>query len=151
MRLADKAPSVEFLTMQAKIRFFSTALLLIIFGLILPARLAFAATVPNVIGLNQTAAGSAIRSAGLSVGKTTQKNDDTAPVGNVIGQSPAAGTTVLAGALVNMTVSLGPAGVATVPNVSGQLEAVAKSNLQNAGFVVGQTLTQPDPTTPTGY
>lgn len=137
--------------MQAKIRFFSTALLLLILGLILPARLAFAATVPNVVGQTQTAAGSTIRSAGLSVGKTTQKNDDTAPVGNVIDQSPAAGTTVLAGALVNITVSLGPAGVATVPNVNGQLEAVAKSNLQNAGFVVGQTLTQPDPTTPTGY
>ena len=101
--------------------------------------------VPNVIGLNQTAASSVIRSAGLSVGATAQKHDDTAPVGNVIDQSPAAGTKVFAGSLVNITVSLGPAGVATVPDVRGQPEAVAKSNLQNAGFVIGQTLTEPDP------
>ena len=107
--------------------------------------------VPNIIGLNQAAAGSTIRGAGLGIGKTSRKNDDTAPVGNVIDQSPAAGTKVFAGALVNMTLSLGPAGVATVPDVSGQLEAVAKSNLQNAGFVIGQTLTQPDPGTLVGY
>ncbi len=102
--------------------------------------------VPNVIGLNKTAASSVIRSAGLSVGATAQKHDDTAPVGNVIDQSPAAGTKVFAGSLVNITVSLGPAGVTTVPDVRGQPEAVAKSNLQNAGFVIGQTLTEPDPT-----
>ena len=101
--------------------------------------------VPDVIGLNKTAASSVIRSAGLSVGATTQKHDDTAPAGNVIDQSPAAGTKVFAGALVNITVSLGPAGVTTVPDVRGQPEAVAKSNLQNAGFVIGQTLTEPDP------
>ena len=101
--------------------------------------------VPNVIGLNKTAASSTIRSAGLSVGATAQKHDDTAPAGNVIDQSPAAGTKVFAGSLVNITVSLGPAGVATVPDVRGQPEAVAKSNLQNAGFVIGQTLTEPDP------
>ena len=106
--------------------------------------------VPDVIGLNKTAASSVIRSAGLSVGATTQKHDDTAPAGNVIDQSPAAGTKVFAGALVNITVSLGPAGVTTVPDVRGQPEAVAKSNLQNAGFVIGQTLTEPDPAMPLG-
>ena len=43
IRLADKAPSVELLTMQAKLRFLSTTFLLLILGLILPTRLAFAA------------------------------------------------------------------------------------------------------------
>ncbi len=102
--------------------------------------------VPDVKGLTKTAAADILRSVGLSVGATRQRFDDTAPAGIVVDQSPAAGAKVAVATPVTLTVSLGPAGVRTIPDVSGQLEAVAQSNLQNAGFSVGGTLRQPDPT-----
>jgi hypothetical protein len=60
-------------------------------------------------------------------------------------QSPAAGAKVAVGTAVNLTVSKGPAGVVTVPNVTGQSETVAQSILQNAGLTIGTTTKQPDP------
>ncbi len=106
--------------------------------------------VPDVIGLTKTAATAIIRNAGLSVGATFQKYDDTVPAGIVLDQSPAAGAKVAAGTAVSLTVSLGPAGVVKVPDVRGLPEEVAKSTLQNAGLTIDKTLRQPDPTMPPG-
>lgn len=69
-------------------------------------------TVQNYIGQTQTAATSAITSAGLTVGAITPQSDSSA-VGTVIGQSPAAGTSVAAGSVVTLTVSSGPSGGGT--------------------------------------
>ncbi len=102
--------------------------------------------VPDVVGLTKSAASDIIRSAGLSVGATIPKFDDTVPAGTVLDQSPAAGAMVTAGTAVNLTVSQGPAGVVTVPNVTGQPETVAQSILQSAGLTIGTTTKQPDPT-----
>lgn len=62
---------------------------------------------PNVIGLSQAAAQSAITAAGLTVGTITTVND-AAPAGQVISQSPAGGTSVAPASSVAITVSLGP-------------------------------------------
>lgn len=66
-------------------------------------------TVPNVAGMTQAQAEAAIASVGLGVGTITMANSSTVPVGAVISQSPAAGTTVLNTTLVNLSVSKGPA------------------------------------------
>ena len=106
--------------------------------------------VPNVVGLTKTGASTVIHDAGLSVGATIPKFDDTVPAGTVIDQSPAAGAKVAVGTAVNLTVSKGPAGVVTVPDVTGQSETVAQSILQSAGLTIGTTSKQPDPSMQAG-
>src|SRR5947199_6875969 len=63
--------------------------------------------VPNVVGQTQAAATSAITSAGLPVGAVTQQSSTTVASGNVISESPAAGTSVTSASAVNLVVSSG--------------------------------------------
>ena len=64
--------------------------------------------VPDVVGLAQADAESAISSAGLVVGTITYVYDNAVAAGEVMGQHPAAGTPVAAGSAVNLTISAGP-------------------------------------------
>jgi beta-lactam-binding protein with PASTA domain len=64
-------------------------------------------TVPDVVGLTQAAATSAITGAGLVVGTITQHTSATVPAGNVISQNPAAGASVDAGSSVDLVISTG--------------------------------------------
>jgi RHS repeat-associated protein len=64
-------------------------------------------SVPNVVGLTQAAATTAIRNASLALGSVTQQTSATAPAGTVISQSPPAVTLVEQGSAVNFVVSLG--------------------------------------------
>jgi YVTN family beta-propeller protein len=64
-------------------------------------------TVPTVLGTTQAAATSALTSAGLSVGTLMQNPSATVAAGEVISQSPAAGTSVTGGSAVNLVVSTG--------------------------------------------
>jgi uncharacterized repeat protein (TIGR03803 family) len=64
--------------------------------------------VPNVVGQTQAAATAAITGAGLTVGTITQEASTTVAAGDVISQSPAAGTGVGAGTAVALVVSSGP-------------------------------------------
>ena len=69
-------------------------------------------TVPNVVGMTQAAATTAITGAGLKVGTVTTQSSSTASAvsaGQVISESPAEGTSVAAGSSVNLVVSSGPA------------------------------------------
>src|SRR5437762_5273043 len=77
--------------------------------------------VPNVVGQMQAAATSAITSAGLTLGTVTMQSSTTVAPGNVISQSPAAGTSVASGLAVNLVVSSGapPPAPVPVPNVVG--------------------------------
>jgi hypothetical protein len=68
-----------------------------------------AATVPNVVGDTQAAATTAITGAGLVVGTVTSASSSTVPSGDVISQSPAAGTSVNVGSAVDLVISSGPA------------------------------------------
>jgi beta-lactam-binding protein with PASTA domain/Ca2+-binding RTX toxin-like protein len=91
-------------------------------------------TAPNVVGLTQAAATTAITGAGLVVGTITLQASATVPEGSVISQSPTAGTAVTAGSAVNLVVSIGPA-----PTIAGTF-------IRNAG-APNLTVTSPAFTT----
>jgi beta-lactam-binding protein with PASTA domain len=93
-------------------------------------------TVPNVVGDTQAAATTAITNASLTVGTVTTVISATVASGDVINQSPAAGTSVAAGSAVNLTVSSGPA-MDTVPNVVGDTQTAAATAITGAGLTVG--------------
>jgi glucose/arabinose dehydrogenase len=63
--------------------------------------------VPDVVGMTQAEAEDEITSCNLVVGNIMQQLSDTVPPGIVIGQNPAAGTTVSAGTSIGLLVSLG--------------------------------------------
>lgn len=71
------------------------------------------------------------------------------PAGNVISQSPAAGTVVPVGSGVNITVSEGPLPV-VVPVATGQTQAAARIIIMNQGLVIGTVTQQPSTTAPSG-
>ncbi len=102
--------------------------------------------VPNVVGLMQAAAQTAITSAGLTVGTVTTSTSATVPIGRVISQTPASGTSVTAGSAVNLVVSLG----AAVPNVVGLAQAAAQTAITGAGLTVGTVTTATSPTVAIG-
>jgi serine/threonine-protein kinase len=87
-------------------------------------------TVPSVVGQQQAAAETAIRSAGLKPKSATLSANE--PAGQVINVDPSAGSSVTKGSVVTITVSNG-AGSVVVPNVVGQLQASAESTLRSNG------------------
>jgi hypothetical protein len=64
-------------------------------------------TVPDVNGLSQASAQSAITAAGLTVGVISQSFSNTVADGNVISQTPGGGTSAPAGSPVDLEISLG--------------------------------------------
>jgi len=74
-------------------------------------------SVPDVVGMTQTAAAAAITGAGLSVGTMSLTSSATVPAGSVISQAPDGGTQVTAGTDVELEVSTGPAAVLAVDRV----------------------------------
>jgi beta-lactam-binding protein with PASTA domain len=106
-------------------------------------------SVPNVVGLTQTAAASAITSAGLTVGTVTTASSATVAAGHVISEFPAAGTSVAVGSPVNVVVSSGPAPV-NVPNLVGLTQAAAASAITSAGLTVGAVTTASSATVAAG-
>lgn len=93
-------------------------------------------TVPNVVGMTQADAQSAISAAGLSLGTVTQEPSETVPAGQVISQNPAAGASVSFTTAVTLVVSSGPASV-TIPNVVGKTQSEAQAALTAAGLTLG--------------
>jgi len=97
--------------------------------------------VPNVVGMTQSAASSALAQAGLQLGSVTKVYSATAPSGVVTGQAPAEGLKVESGSPVAVTVSKGPKPAASpapvaVPDVTNKAKADAVSALTSAGFTV---------------
>src|SRR5207302_836993 len=105
--------------------------------------------VPNVVGQTQAAATSAISGAGLTVGTVTMQSSTTVASGNVISESPAAGTKVASGSAVRLVVSSGHAQVG-VPNVVGQMQAAVTSAITGAGLTVGAVTQQSSSTVAAG-
>ena len=68
-------------------------------------------SVPDVVGMTQTAAGTALTNALLAVGAVTKLYSPTVPAGQVMNQDPAAGTNAAVGTSVDLGVSTGPFGV----------------------------------------
>ncbi len=109
------------------------------------------ATVPNVVGMTRTAAEAAITAANLTVGTVSEATSITVPTGQVISQTPAAGTIVpVVMTTVSFVVSLGLPASVTVPNVVGMTEEAALAALAAAGLVHGTTVTQPSSTVAAG-
>ena len=89
--------------------------------------------VPNVLGMTEADAVAALQAV-LLVPATSQSSDPTVPVGSVLAQDPAGGE-VEQGSTVNLAISTGP-GETAVPDVVGQSESSATTQLENAGFTV---------------
>jgi serine/threonine-protein kinase len=106
------------------------------------------ANVPSLLGDTVRQAKTELRRAGLRVGSIRHQSSPTAPKGQVMSTDPSAGQSVPAGSKVTLVVSSGPAKV-TVPDVTGESEAQAKSDLHGQGFEVSTT-TQTSTSTPAG-
>jgi beta-lactam-binding protein with PASTA domain len=94
------------------------------------------AKVPSVVGLSQTAAQRKLHAAGFRV--RTAYVASSKPSGTVVAQRPTAGTNLRRGAAVRINVSVGssPQASKAVPDVTGEDEATARSDLEAAGFQV---------------
>src|ERR1700736_1395968 len=106
-------------------------------------------TVPNVEGLTQDAATTAITAAKLTVGTVTQQSSNTVAAGNVISQDPASGISAAQGSPVSLVISSGPQMVA-VPNVEGLTQAAATAAITGAKLTVGAVTQQTRDTVATG-
>lgn len=94
------------------------------------------AKVPRVVGLSQSAAQRKLHAAGFRV--RTAYVSSSKPSGTVVAQRPAPGTTLRRGAAVRINVSVGanPQPAKAVPDVTGEDEDTARSDLEAAGFQV---------------
>ncbi len=93
-------------------------------------------SVPDVIGMTQAAAETAITDANLTVGTVTEEYHATVPAGDVINQHPAFGCSVLPNTAVDIVVSEGPKPVG-VPNVVGTTQNLAEIVITIVGLTVG--------------
>lgn len=101
--------------------------------------------VPDVVGLTQAAAESAVTGVGLTVGTVTEQYSDTVPAGQVISQNPASGTRVAPGTAVGLVVSLGSQPgplLISEKSVSVTPGLIADTGLSPDQFVVESLLSQ---------
>lgn len=93
-------------------------------------------TVPNVVGDALSVAEAAILAVGLTLGTVSTGTSITVLSGNIISQSPAAGSSVSAGSAVAMVESTGLPNV-TVPNVVGNVLATGEAAIVAVGAIIG--------------
>jgi serine/threonine-protein kinase len=96
-------------------------------------------TVPSVVGQSQDSASAELANVGLKVQPVAQDSTTETP-GNVLSQSPSAGSQAGRGSTVTITVARQPQQV-TVPNTVGQSQSSALTALADAGLtpIVGGT------------
>lgn len=95
-------------------------------------------TVPDIVGLERTAAEAALAVAGLTVGEVGHESSPTVPVDCVISQNPLAGVTVPKGTPVNFAVSLGSGTTQrTVPDLYKMTQKNAETRIRAEGLTVG--------------
>lgn len=90
---------------------------------------------PDLAGKTEAEATSALKKAGLMLGKVDSGFSDTVAEGQVMAQSPKAGARVEKGGAVDITIS-GGAQQLKVPDVTNNTVDAATSILENAGFKV---------------
>ena len=105
-------------------------------------------TVPNVMGMTQTAAQTALPTAKLLLGSVLKKPSTTVPSGDVISQTPVGSTVVCQNSNVSLALSCGLP--TTVPNVVGLPAPTAKNDIIAAHLVVGTITTAHSSTIPAG-
>jgi PASTA domain len=106
--------------------------------------------VPNVVGLTQVEATTAITGVGLTLGTVTAQSSATVGAGIVVSEIPSADAIVASNSGVNIVVSIGPASQVSVPTLVGLTQAGASSAITSAGLVVGTISTQSSSTVPAG-
>lgn len=89
--------------------------------------------VPAVVGLTLEAARQRLAALDLELSSVEIESDR--PEGEVVGQSPDAGTSVAPGTTIELTVSSGETDGVTLPNVVGQLRQDAIDTLRDLGLV----------------
>jgi serine/threonine-protein kinase len=92
------------------------------------------ATVPNVVGLQKEEAMRVLTKAFFT--PSAEDVPSTEPLGTVVAQTPAGGSTTIAGGQVSIQVSNGKAPTARVPGVVGLSATAASNQLRTAGFGV---------------
>ncbi len=102
--------------------------------------------VPNVVGLNASAATQALQAAGFKVSPIKQPST-TVKKDTVVSTVPTGGATGAHGSFVVVTISTGPPNV-VVPNVVGASFTQAKLLLQQDNFVVGKPIRQTSASAP---
>jgi len=108
------------------------------------------AQVPQVTNLTQAAAESSLQSKGFKYKVKYVPTTQAGMVqGDVVDQSPGAGTSAPVGDKITLTVVRG-VGRLKVPTLAGQTESNAESQLTGAGFAVGTIHTQYSQTVPAG-
>ena len=98
-------------------------------------------TVPNVIGMTEAAARSAIAGAQLVVGSVTTASSTTVPAGTTMSQTPAAGASVAIGSIVDLVTSSGAPADTTPPTLTGMSPAAGATNV-NTGATVSATFSE---------
>ncbi|MFK7849884.1 MAG: DUF6288 domain-containing protein [Akkermansiaceae bacterium] len=106
-------------------------------------------TVPNVIGLTQSAAESSIASVGFSVGTVATEYSNSVANGDVISQGVASGSQLSEGSTIDFTISLGVEMV-NVPDLVGLSQSVAGSSITAAQLSVGSVTSEFSNTVPLG-
>lgn len=94
---------------------------------------------PDVTSRPLAEAEAALKDAGFA-SRTVEQQQPTSPAGTVIGQDPPAGTMLLQGSTVTLTVTAGGPAKASVPDVLGKGAAAARETLTSAGFLVNETM-----------
>lgn len=97
--------------------------------------------VPYVLGLIEAAAREAITAANLVVGNVSMAPNVLVLAGNVISQSPPAGTFLCPSEVVDLVVSSGPF-PQSVPDVVGLTQTAAESAIKAVNLVVGTVTSQ---------
>src|SRR5205807_5530243 len=113
-----------------------------------PAQIAVA----NVVAQAESKRTNTLTGERISVMAVTMQSSSTVAAGNVISESPTAGTRVASGSAVTLVVSTGSPGPAqvTVPNVVGQSQAAATSAITAAGLTMGAVTQQSSSTVAAG-
>ncbi len=106
--------------------------------------------VPNVVGMEKSAAQSTLIAANLVLGSEANRGSDTVAVDHVISQSPAAGILMAPSMSVDLTISLG-AVAGDMPDVIGMSQSEAVDTLYSAGLIVGDISEQYSETMPSGH
>jgi len=96
--------------------------------------------VPDVSARGEAEARQVLGAAGLRLQRAAEgaRYDETVPPGELLRQSPSAGSLVKRGSLVEVVVSLGPE-LVEVPELRGKALQAAQVTLRGAGLTVGST------------
>ena len=105
--------------------------------------------VPELSSLARVAAQELVFAAHLYLGRETEEYHPTVPNGQVIRQTPVAGTQVMQRTPVDLVISKGPEPV-SVPDVVGQTQGAAAVLIAGANLVVGTVTQQYSLTVPIG-